>query len=195
MSGRSARKLLSAAHGVLTDAVICGQDGECVTAMAWLSPAHAGRVDNQGEPEESLRAELGDTKQRLTAEGGGSSQCVERMLVLTEPAPLDAGEITDNGYAQPGRRSRPPHRSRRPARCHTGLVRVVFRSAGGAVWQRLWIEHHAALTRRPVALVPSLPDGWRGLSVIVRNDGRSFPQAPRSGRRARGQPSPGSGTS
>jgi feruloyl-CoA synthase len=36
--------------------------------------------------------------QRLAAEGGGSSQCVERLLVLREPADLDAGEITDKGY-------------------------------------------------------------------------------------------------
>jgi feruloyl-CoA synthase len=49
-------------------------------------------------PEESLRAELVATMQRLAAEGGGSSQCVERLLVLREPAQLDAGEITDKGY-------------------------------------------------------------------------------------------------
>jgi feruloyl-CoA synthase len=49
-------------------------------------------------PEDSLRAELVATMQRLAAEGGGSSQRVERLLVLTEPAQLDAGEITDKGY-------------------------------------------------------------------------------------------------
>lgn len=91
-------KLLSASQGLLSDAVICGQDGDCVTAMVWLSPAHAGRVDDQGAPEDALRAELVATMERLAAEGGGSSQCVERMLVLTEPAQLDAGEITDKGY-------------------------------------------------------------------------------------------------
>lgn len=91
-------KLLSASEGLLTDAVICGQDGECVTAMVWLHPDHSGRVDADGVPEESLRAELVATMQRLAAEGGGSSQCVERMVVLREPAQLDAGEITDKGY-------------------------------------------------------------------------------------------------
>jgi feruloyl-CoA synthase len=49
-------------------------------------------------PEDSLRSELAATMQRLADEGGGSSQCVERLLVLTEPAQLDAGEITDKGY-------------------------------------------------------------------------------------------------
>jgi feruloyl-CoA synthase len=38
------------------------------------------------------------TMQRLAAEGAGSSQRVERLLVLHEPAALDAGEITDKGY-------------------------------------------------------------------------------------------------
>ena len=91
-------KLLSAAQGLLADAVVCGRDGDCVTALVWLAPAHAGRVDADGVPEPSLRADLASAMQRLAAEGGGSSQCVERLLVLTEPAQLDAGEITDKGY-------------------------------------------------------------------------------------------------
>jgi feruloyl-CoA synthase len=91
-------KLLSASRGLLADAVICGADGDRVTAMVWLAPQHAGRVDADGVPDDPLRAELVATMQRLAAEGGGSSQCVERLLVLTEPAQLDAGEITDKGY-------------------------------------------------------------------------------------------------
>jgi feruloyl-CoA synthase len=78
--------------------VICGQDAEFVSAMAWLHPDYAARLDAHGVPEESLRAELTATLQRLAAEGGGSSQRVERLLVLTEPPQLDAGEITDKGY-------------------------------------------------------------------------------------------------
>ena len=91
-------KLLSASQGLLTDAVLCGQDGDVVTALVWLSAQHAGRVDADGVPEDSLRAELAVTLQRLADEGGGMSQCVQRVLVLTEPAQLDAGEITDKGY-------------------------------------------------------------------------------------------------
>jgi feruloyl-CoA synthase len=90
--------LLSASEGLLTEAVICGQDGECVTAMVWLSPDAAGQVNADGAPDEHLRAALAATMERLAVQGGGSSQCVERMLVLTEPAQLDAGEITDKGY-------------------------------------------------------------------------------------------------
>src|SRR3954453_994008 len=38
-------KLLSAAQGMISDAVLCGADGDRVTAMVWLHPAHASRVD------------------------------------------------------------------------------------------------------------------------------------------------------
>src|SRR3954466_14312011 len=91
-------KLLSASQGLLTDAVICGQDGDYVTAMVWLHPRPAARRAAGGVPDASLRAELVATLRRLAAEGGGSSQCVERVLVLPEPPQLDAGEITDKGY-------------------------------------------------------------------------------------------------
>src|SRR4051794_32120063 len=91
-------KLLSAAQGLISDAVLCGADGDRVTAMVWLAPAHAGRVDADGVPDDGLRAELVATMQRLAAESAGSSQQVERLLVLSEPPQLDDGEITDKGY-------------------------------------------------------------------------------------------------
>jgi feruloyl-CoA synthase len=91
-------RLLSASQGLVSDAVICGENGDCVTAMVWLHPDAASRLDDDGVPEQSLRAELVATMERLAAEGGGSSQCVERLLVLRAPAGLDAGEITDKGY-------------------------------------------------------------------------------------------------
>jgi feruloyl-CoA synthase len=90
--------LLSASHGLLTDAVICGENGPEVTAMVWLRPDHAGRCDHHGVPDDALRAELTETMERLAAVGGGSSQRVERLLVLTEPPGLDIGEVTDKGY-------------------------------------------------------------------------------------------------
>jgi feruloyl-CoA synthase len=91
-------RLLSAAQGLISDAVLCGADSDCVTAMVWLAPAHAGRVDADGVPDDGLRAELVATMQRLAAESAGSSQQVERLLILSEPPQLDAGEITDKGY-------------------------------------------------------------------------------------------------
>jgi feruloyl-CoA synthase len=91
-------QLLSASHGLMTDAVICGENGPEVTAMVWLTPEHAARCDDDGVPDDGLRAELVQTMERLAAAGGGSSQRVERLLVLREPPALDAGEITDKGY-------------------------------------------------------------------------------------------------
>jgi feruloyl-CoA synthase len=91
-------RLLSASQGLLADAVICGENSDVVTAMVWLNPQAVGRLDEDGAPEEALRAELAATMTRLAAEGGGASQCVERLLVLREPAGLDAGEVTDKGY-------------------------------------------------------------------------------------------------
>jgi feruloyl-CoA synthase len=78
-------RLLSASRGLLTDAVLRGQDGDYVTAMACLDPDHAGRVDADGVPEDSLRAQLRGTLERLAEEGRGSSKRVERLLVVTEP--------------------------------------------------------------------------------------------------------------
>jgi feruloyl-CoA synthase len=91
-------RLLSASQGLLTDAVICGENGAEVTALVWLPPDHAGRCDEDGVPDDGLRADLRGIMDRLAASGGGSSQRVERLLVLREPPALDAGEITDKGY-------------------------------------------------------------------------------------------------
>ena len=90
--------LLSAAQGLLTDAVICGEHTTEVTALVWLHPDSAGRLGEDGVPDEELRSELGRAMARLAAQGGGSSQRVERLLLLREPPALDAGEITDKGY-------------------------------------------------------------------------------------------------
>jgi feruloyl-CoA synthase len=91
-------RLLSASQGLLADAVICGENGDSVTALVWPTPDAAARLDDDGVPDASLHADLVATMHRLAAEGGGSSQIVERLLVLREPAGLDAGEITDKGY-------------------------------------------------------------------------------------------------
>ncbi|BCJ50499.1 feruloyl-CoA synthase [Actinoplanes sp. NBRC 14428] len=90
-------RLLSASGGLLTDAVICGDGAPYATALVWLRPEEWERCPG-GMPDDGLRADLAATLGRLAAEGGGTSQRIERLLVLTEPAVLDAGEITDKGY-------------------------------------------------------------------------------------------------
>jgi feruloyl-CoA synthase len=90
-------RLLSAAE-VLTDAVICGHNQPYVGALAWVNQAEAARVcgsDSVDDPR--LRDHLARSLTELGA-GEGSSLRVERLLLLTEPPSLDAGEITDKGY-------------------------------------------------------------------------------------------------
>jgi feruloyl-CoA synthase len=99
-------KLISYSNGLIGDAVICGENGDYAAAMVWLNQAHAHRVDAEGVPEPSLRDELSAALQRLASASGGSSQCIERLLVLTKPAQLDAGELTDKGYVNQRRTRR-----------------------------------------------------------------------------------------
>ncbi len=86
-------KLLSAA-AVLTDAVICGQDSEYVTALAWVNEAEANKLYGT---DERVRAHLERTLTNLNR-GAGSATRIERLLLLATPPSLDAGEITDKGY-------------------------------------------------------------------------------------------------
>jgi feruloyl-CoA synthase len=87
---------------VLTDAVICGHDRECIGALAWLNAAEAERVagGSSSAPrfdDPRLVAHLRAVLERLNA-GAGSATRIERLLLLAEPPDIDAGEITDKGY-------------------------------------------------------------------------------------------------
>jgi feruloyl-CoA synthase len=84
-------RLLSTA-GVLSDAVICGQDAEYVAALAWVNQAEA-----RGLAGGELRDRLAGALARVN-EGAGSAMRIERLLLLDAPPSLDAGEITDKGY-------------------------------------------------------------------------------------------------
>lgn len=93
-------RLLSVA-GVLTDAVICGHDQPYVGALAWVNQAEAAKIcggdGSVALDDPRLRTHLASALAELAA-GEGSSLRVERLLLLTEPPSLDAGEITDKGY-------------------------------------------------------------------------------------------------
>jgi feruloyl-CoA synthase len=90
-AGTLRTRLVSTA-GVLSDAVICGQDADYVAALAWVNPAEARDLDAH-----ELRARLAQALARLNA-GAGSAARIERLLLLDTPPSLDAGEITDKGY-------------------------------------------------------------------------------------------------
>ena len=93
--------LLSASGGVLTDAVIAGHDRPYASALAWVNAGVARRVCGASEDvpldHPALRAHLADALASMN-EGAGSASRVERLLLLEEPADMDAGEITDKGY-------------------------------------------------------------------------------------------------
>jgi feruloyl-CoA synthase len=99
--GRLRTALLSAADGVLADAVIAGHDGEYVAALAWVNQGEARRVcgadDDLPLDHPALREHLAAALARLN-QGAGSASRIERLLLLAEPPSLDAGEITDKGY-------------------------------------------------------------------------------------------------
>ncbi|HET6870477.1 MAG TPA: AMP-binding protein [Solirubrobacteraceae bacterium] len=88
----SLRTRLISAAGLLSDAVICGQDADYVAALAWVNQADA-RDRSEAELREHLARALGRVN-----EGAGSAARIERLLLLEQPPSLDAGEITDKGY-------------------------------------------------------------------------------------------------
>jgi feruloyl-CoA synthase len=87
-------ELLSEA-GVLSDAVLCGQDCDYVSAIAWVNEAEKTKLC--GDDIARLRQHLADVLKKLNA-GEGSARRIERLLLVQEPPSLDAGEITDKGY-------------------------------------------------------------------------------------------------
>jgi feruloyl-CoA synthase len=93
-------RLLSEAR-VLTDAVICGQDSEYVAALGWINQAEARKVADSADDvpldHPALRSHLAHALARLNA-SAGSARRIERLLLLSTPPSLDAGEITDKGY-------------------------------------------------------------------------------------------------
>jgi feruloyl-CoA synthase len=98
------RAALLSAVPLLADAVITGEDRDCVCALAWLNAAEARRLLGAAPPagdevivHEAVHGELARAVAAYNAAAGSASR-VERLLVLGRPADLDAGEITDKGY-------------------------------------------------------------------------------------------------
>lgn len=96
----------AAASPLLLDAVVTGQDQPVVGLMVWLNIEQARMVagtDQAGAAElaadAKVRAALTAAIARWNAaQQGASSRTIARMLILSEPPQIDAGEITDKGY-------------------------------------------------------------------------------------------------
>lgn len=94
---------ISVGAPVIQDAVVTGQDREEVGLLVF--PSLAGCRAVAGLPDASLDELAGHPAVRATVAkalaalgGGGSSSSIRRALLLTEPASMEAGEITDKGY-------------------------------------------------------------------------------------------------
>jgi feruloyl-CoA synthase len=81
--------LVAACSPLVADAVICGHDRDELGALVFLAP---------GVHVAEARAALTDCLAGHARTQTSSSTRIARLLVTTEPASIDAGEITDKGY-------------------------------------------------------------------------------------------------
>ena len=84
-------KLIAACNPLLQDAVITGHDRDEIGALLFMSAAA------KDLPRDAIEAKLKNALNELSREGGSSTHPT-RLLVLSEPPSIDAGEITDKGY-------------------------------------------------------------------------------------------------
>ncbi|AMO70525.1 AMP-binding protein [Sphingorhabdus sp. M41] len=93
-------EIVSACSPLIHDCVIAGQDRDFVSILAWPSPTAAQTYAGEKGPQ-GLTDLLGDIAAKLAAfnrAAGGSSRRIGKVMLLTDPPSLDAGEITDKGY-------------------------------------------------------------------------------------------------
>lgn len=96
-------EVINAAAPWIADAVITGADREWVGAMVWLNPkACQERFGSQTVAQlvhdSRLRTAIAQALRAHNAMHRASSMQIRRVLLLVEPASMDAGEITDKGY-------------------------------------------------------------------------------------------------
>lgn len=97
--------VIDAASPVVQDALIAGQDQEFIGVLAWPSLDGCRAVANK--PDASIGDLVRDPlvvehlRDTLTAHNHrtlGSSMHISRVMLMTEPASIDSGELTDKGY-------------------------------------------------------------------------------------------------
>jgi len=98
--------LLAAASPVLQDAIVAGHDRDFVATLAWLNPAGCQTLIGEGAPTDLLelarhpkvREYVRSAINRHNAVQTGTSQRIERIILLSDMPSIDGGEITDKGY-------------------------------------------------------------------------------------------------
>ncbi len=99
---------LGSAAPLLRDAVVAGQDKEWVGLLAWVNVDACRELCSDPAAAEMPEEELYKTPDVVNAlrekfavynkNSTGSSTRIKRLMLLTEPASIDANEITDKGY-------------------------------------------------------------------------------------------------
>jgi feruloyl-CoA synthase len=98
--------ILAACSPALQDAVIAGQDRECVGLLAWLNAAGCQKLIDQGAPKTlpelarhpAVRDHVQQAIAKWNSDHPGSSERIARVLLLSDMPSIDANEITDKGY-------------------------------------------------------------------------------------------------
>jgi feruloyl-CoA synthase len=99
-------EIIAALSPLVQDCVVAGLDKEFVGILAWPNMGAAREIcadANLSSPDEILRSPaLADfVRERLRAHNksaGGTSNKVQRLMLMTEPPSIDGHEITDKGY-------------------------------------------------------------------------------------------------
>jgi feruloyl-CoA synthase len=96
---------LAAASPLLRDAVVAGADRASVGLLVWLNPPAVSRLAGVPADDPAAAARAPAVRDGIragiaahNAAQTGSATVVRRVLVMTEPPSMDAGEITDKGY-------------------------------------------------------------------------------------------------
>ena len=101
-------QLVAACAPAVQDLVICGENQNYLALLAWpsisgcqqISPAHAQTDADLLALTKNLkiRTYINNALATFNRTAGGSSRIVRRVILMAEPAQIDAGEITDKGY-------------------------------------------------------------------------------------------------
>lgn len=104
-TGNLRLEVIKAAEPLIQDAVVTGHDQDYICLLVWLNPEQclklAPEVENNMEALLRAPAVVDCLRRKLqehNKQQSGSSTCIKRVLVLTEPPSLDANEVTDKGY-------------------------------------------------------------------------------------------------
>ena len=98
--------VLAAASPALQDAAIAGENKPFIGLLAWLSLAGCQQIAGADAPKTlaelaahpAVRAHVRDRLAHWNAQQKGSSQRIERVILLPDAASIDHNEITDKGY-------------------------------------------------------------------------------------------------